>query len=150
RLDRPGQVSLTEGAVCIDGANLLVQAPDRGVTLAAGRCEVRTDGHASGVFVASGVAAIVSSQPAPARGQLAGLMTGYELAPGKWEATPAPRAAARLDWIRDLVSEGETPLVPASSYGGGALVAVDANGQEARLSLRKYHIDVHIEDGFAR
>src|SRR5207302_7623725 len=30
------------------------------------------------------------------------------------------------------------------------LVAVDPYGQEAKLSLRKYHIDVHIEDGFAR
>ena len=27
---------------------------------------------------------------------------------------------------------------------------VDPNGQEARLSLRKYHVDVHIENGFAR
>src|SRR5207245_4126291 len=33
---------------------------------------------------------------------------------------------------------------------GGALVTVDPNGQEMQLSLRKYHIDVHIEDGFAR
>src|SRR5262249_42388978 len=34
--------------------------------------------------------------------------------------------------------------------GGGALVALDPDGQEARLSLRRHHIDVHIEDGFAR
>src|SRR5262249_209911 len=34
--------------------------------------------------------------------------------------------------------------------GGGALIAVDPFGQEVTLSLRKYKIDVHIEDGFAR
>ena len=27
---------------------------------------------------------------------------------------------------------------------------MDPNGQEMRLSMRKYHVDVHIEDGFAR
>src|SRR5262249_11475704 len=55
-----------------------------------------------------------------------------------------------LDWARDLMTEAESPLVPQSNYCGGALVVGDPNGQEAKLSLRKYHIDVHIEDGFAR
>src|SRR5207245_11066947 len=49
-----------------------------------------------------------------------------------------------------LMVESETPLVPGSQYDGGALIAVDSSGQEAKLALRKYHIDVHIEDGFAR
>src|SRR5207237_6472680 len=44
----------------------------------------------------------------------------------------------------------ESPLVPGSAYAGGALLALDPNGQEAKLGLRKYHIDVHVEDGFAR
>ncbi|MGB6041516.1 MAG: VIT and VWA domain-containing protein, partial [Pirellulales bacterium] len=35
-------------------------------------------------------------------------------------------------------------------HAGGSLVVVDPQGQETRLSLRKYHVDVHIEDGFAR
>ena len=48
------------------------------------------------------------------------------------------------------MAAAESPLVPASTYGGGALIAVDANGQEAKLSLREYKVDVHIEDGFAR
>src|SRR5262249_3964112 len=62
----------------------------------------------------------------------------------------AQRASALLDWTRDLMAEAESPLVPASAYGGGALSAVDANGQEAKLSLREFNVDVHIEDGFAR
>ena len=48
------------------------------------------------------------------------------------------------------MAAAESPLVPGSQYAGGALVAVDPNGQEAKLTLRKYHVDVHIEDGFAR
>jgi len=42
------------------------------------------------------------------------------------------------------------PLVAKSEYSGGALVTIDPNGQSSKLSLRNYHIDVHIEDGFAR
>jgi ferric-dicitrate binding protein FerR (iron transport regulator) len=60
------------------------------------------------------------------------------------------RASQPLDWTRDLVVAAEAPLVPASDYAGGALIARDPNGQENRLSLRTFHIDVHIEDGFAR
>src|SRR5262249_56146747 len=55
-----------------------------------------------------------------------------------------------VGWTRDLMAAAETPLVPASQYEGGSLVAVDPEGQEAKLSLRKYHVDVHVEDGFAR
>ena len=61
-----------------------------------------------------------------------------------------PRASTLLLWTRDLMAQAESRLVPASDYGGGALVAIDPNGQEVKLSLRNYHIDVHIEDGFAR
>ena len=62
----------------------------------------------------------------------------------------SPRLSHVLDWTRDLIAANEPALVPASSYEGGALIAVDTNGQEANLSLRKYHVDVHLEDGFAR
>src|SRR5205085_4398860 len=37
-----------------------------------------------------------------------------------------------------------------SNYAGGALVAKTPDGEQVRLSLRKYHVDVHVEDGFAR
>src|SRR5205085_6282874 len=37
-----------------------------------------------------------------------------------------------------------------SNYGGGALVAKTLDGEQVRLSLRNYHVDVYIEDGFAR
>jgi hypothetical protein len=61
-----------------------------------------------------------------------------------------PRMSHLLDWTRDLVASAAPPLVPPSAYVGGALVAADSQGHSAPLTLRKYHIDVHIEDGFAR
>jgi hypothetical protein len=78
------------------------------------------------------------------------ITAGYQVEPDKKETTPAARASHLLDWTRELMAAAESPLVPDSKYGGGALVAVDPYGQEAKLSLRKYHVDVHIEDGFAR
>ena len=63
---------------------------------------------------------------------------------------PAPPISQELDWTAELMRQADTPLVPAPEHEGGALVAIDPNGQEVKLSLRNYHIDVHIEDGFAR
>ncbi|MEJ7591774.1 MAG: VIT domain-containing protein [Planctomycetaceae bacterium] len=71
-------------------------------------------------------------------------------AAGESTFTSAPQASADLEWTRDLMAAATGPLVPKSEYSGGALVTVDPNGQSSKLSLRKYHIDVHIEDGFAR
>jgi ferric-dicitrate binding protein FerR (iron transport regulator)/tetratricopeptide (TPR) repeat protein len=62
----------------------------------------------------------------------------------------APGAAHELGWARDLMVAADVPLVPTGKYDGGALVAVDPYGQEAKLSLVNFHVDVHIEDGFAR
>ena len=64
--------------------------------------------------------------------------------------TTVPSASAQLEWTRDLMAAATGPLVAKSEYSGGALVTVDPNGQSSKLSLRNYHIDVHIEDGFAR
>src|SRR5262249_13609226 len=75
---------------------------------------------------------------------------GQQLAPGDSAPAPAPRASHTLDWTRELMAAAESPPVPASKHAGGALLAIDPNGQQVQLTLRKYHIDVHIEDGFAR
>jgi hypothetical protein len=78
------------------------------------------------------------------------VVAGQLLAPGSNKPQSAPRVSHELDWTRDLMTAAETRLVPEGNYDGGALLAVDPYGQEAKLSLVKYHIDVHIEDGFAR
>lgn len=62
----------------------------------------------------------------------------------------AMRASEHLSWTRDLMNAAAGAIIPASRYAGGAIISVDPNGQEMKLSLRKYHVDVHIEDGFAR
>jgi ferric-dicitrate binding protein FerR (iron transport regulator) len=72
----------------------------------------------------------------------------YDLASKSIDASQ--RASVALDWTRELLIESDTPLVPGSKFSGGSLVAVDPYGQEAKLSLVKYHVDVYIEDGFAR
>jgi hypothetical protein len=78
------------------------------------------------------------------------LVAGHQLVASSDKPMSADRATHLLDWTKDLMAAAELPLVPASQHAGGALVAVDPDGQEAKLSLRKYHVDVHIEDGFAR
>jgi ferric-dicitrate binding protein FerR (iron transport regulator) len=66
------------------------------------------------------------------------------------EVQPAPRASHSLAWLRDVMCAADAELLPANPQAGGALVAIDPNGQEAKLTLRRFHVDVHIEDGFAR
>src|SRR5262249_42165923 len=78
------------------------------------------------------------------------VQAGQQVLPGTNQLRAAPRASYLLDWTRALMVAAESPLVPKSQYPGGALVALDPWGQEARLSLRNYKVDVHIEDGFAR
>lgn len=64
--------------------------------------------------------------------------------------TSAERASEHLLWTRDLMEAASGALVPASDHAGGSIISIDPNGQEMKLSLRKYHVDVHIQDGFAR
>jgi predicted Zn-dependent protease len=78
------------------------------------------------------------------------LHSGQMLAPDGKAPARAARPAQLLHWTQELMAAAEPALVPASQHAGGALVAVDPAGQESKLSLRKYHIDVHVEDGFAR
>ncbi len=125
-----------------DGATFVVHTPQRDVSALGTRFSVRADAEGTGVVVVQG------------KVQVAGLATplqaGQELAPTGTEPAPAPRVSHVLDWTRELIAAAESPLVPCSKHTGGAIVAIDPNGQEAKLSLCKYHIDVYIEDGFAR
>ncbi|MBL8796427.1 MAG: FecR domain-containing protein, partial [Planctomycetia bacterium] len=143
------QLLLERGEVFIDvmpqqsGSQFVVRAGQRDVTALGTKFSVRNDGQGqSGVVVAQGKVK-VSDYAEP-------LTTGQQLVFGNDQATSAVRTSHLLDWTRDLMAASATPLVPDSKYTGGALVAVDTNGQEAKLSLRKYHVDVFIEDGFAR
>ena len=69
------------------------------------------------------------------------------LAPGDLVRRPAPRISHQIAWAREALKSDEW------IDGGGALsglVAIDPSGQESRLELREYTLDVYIEDGVAR
>jgi tetratricopeptide (TPR) repeat protein len=149
-IDSDRQATLSRGSVFLEvaakpasgKATFVVKTPDREVKALGTRFGVQADKDGTEVLVTQGKVE-VSGVDAP-------LEAGQLLSPGGAQATPAPRSSHLLDWTRDLVAAAESPLVPASQYGGGALITVDSSGQEAHLSLRKFHVDVHIEDGFAR
>ncbi len=152
KLDAERRVTLSSGNVFVevaprspDGgepANFIVRTPEREVTALGTRFEVTASDTGTGVLVTQGKVRV--------SGLDGDLGAGQEVAPGALRPTAAPRAAAALAWTRELLCAAEAPLVPPSKYAGGALVVNDASGQPAELSLRKYHIDVHVEDGFAR
>ena len=119
-----------------------VTTPHRVIRATDTKFLVRADAEGTGVAVAQGQVHVSDWD---------GLLSaGQQLAAKADAVTPTPRLSYLLDWTGDLVASATPALVPANAYNGGALVAVDSQGHTAPLTLRKYHIDVHIEDGFAR
>jgi ferric-dicitrate binding protein FerR (iron transport regulator) len=158
RLEKDRRLHLSEGTVFLDvaprppdsdGSTFLVQTPDREVKAFGTKLEVQTTPPGTEVLVTQGRVEVSDSRQ-PLAHKKPSLHSGQRLLPNSLEPTSAPRASHQLDWTRDLMAAAESPLVPGSQFDGGALIAVDALGQEAKLSLRKYHVDVHVEDGFAR
>ncbi len=146
-IDSERQATLSTGNVFLevarnDQAPFVVKTPRREVRALGTRFAVNADPAGTEVLVTQGQVA-VSGLDAP-------LEAGQLLPRDARLPQPAPRTSHLLDWTRDLIAAAESPLVPGSQYTGGALIAVDSAGQEAKLSLRKFHVDVHIEDGFAR
>jgi hypothetical protein len=151
RLDRERELSLAAGEIFLEvappapkvgPAPFLVRADRRTVSALESKFAVQTGDRGPGVVVVQGEVK-VSGLPEV-------ISAGRQLKPGARKPAAAPRTSYLLAWTRDLMAAAQSPLVPASKYSGGSLVAVDPSGQDAVLSLRKYHIDVHIEDGFAR
>jgi ferric-dicitrate binding protein FerR (iron transport regulator)/tetratricopeptide (TPR) repeat protein len=146
-LDADRRVTLHQGEVFVEVAprapeTFVVQTPKRAVTALGTKFVVRADEAGTGVVVTQGKVKVSDWGGV--------LVAGERLPAGATRAEPAPRFSHLLDWARDLLGDAGGRLVPESRHGGGDLVAVDPHGQEARLSLRKYQIDVHVEDGFAR
>ena len=123
-------------------ATFTVETPKRSVSALGTKFAVQAADAGTGVVVTQGKVKVSGVERVVAGGQ--------QLKPGSSDVTAAPRSSHVLDWTRDLMAAAESPLVPKSQHCGGSLIAVDPYGQEANLSLRKYRVDVHIEDGFAR
>ncbi|HYT92315.1 MAG TPA: VIT domain-containing protein, partial [Gemmataceae bacterium] len=147
-LETPRRLSVAAGEVYVEAAArapdalLVVRTPNREVTAQRAHFAVRVEKAETSVTVTRGQAR-VSGLDRP-------LQAGQQLARADAKPSAAPRASHALDWTRELLIAAESPLVPASKHAGGALIARDPDGQEAKISLRKFHVDVHIEDGFAR
>jgi ferric-dicitrate binding protein FerR (iron transport regulator) len=163
RFDDDRQVRLDAGQVFVavsprapdqSGATFTVQAPDKSFTALGTKFAVQADAKGSELLVSQGKVKVKQpgSEITVDHGNV--FQTSDQKPPDGEDAnaavSPAERVTHVLDWTRDLMAATDVALVPASRYEGGALVAYDANGQEAKLSLRKYHVHVHIEDGFAR
>lgn len=125
-----------------DHALFVVETPSREVTALGTRFLVEVTDGLTGVHVTQGKVQVEGvDQP---------VKSGQKLGADSKKPQPAPQASHALDWASELLAAADSPLVPASDYSGGALVVADAVGNEGRLSLTQMHVDVHIEDGFAR
>ena len=145
--DAPRRLTVQAGEVFVEVApdknrKFVINTPEREVVALGTKFSVHAAPGGTGVFVTQG-SVRMSGVEDP-------IVAGERILEGEEIPERAPRAPEPLWWVGDLMQASEVPLVPKSQYGGGAITIIDRNGQEARLSMEKYLIDVHIEDGFAR
>lgn len=126
--------------------SFVVETPDRSVTALGTKFAVSADKEETEVLVTQGRVRVSGAKAVVTGGQVA----AAEDKASEVTINAAPRASQALSWTRDLIAAAETSLVPRSEHDGGSLIVVDPSGQEMKLSLRKFHVDAHIEDGFAR
>jgi hypothetical protein len=145
----PRQVRIEHGEVYVEAAParkgkppFCIKTPSRDVTALGTHFLVKAQAGGTGVLVTQGKVKLSDVAEK--------VQAGQQVHPGARKIEIAPRASMVLGWARELMARAESALVPASKYAGGALVAQGPAGQEIDLVLRRYHIDVHIEDGFAR
>ena len=168
KIETPRKVRVESGEVYVEVVpeNLLagelrtkfvVEAPDRSVTALGTKFAVKAAPKretevlvTQGEVAASGLGASIESGTELVTLADAFASTEAETQPAGLAVQQAPRASEALSWTRELMAASFISIVPASKHRGGSLIVVDTEGQEMRLSLRKFHIDVHIEDGFAR
>jgi hypothetical protein len=129
-----------------DQGPFVVETADRSVTALGTKFAVATGNKETEVLVTQGKVRVSGATAVVTGGQVAAA------ADRNSEVTidVAPRVSQALSWTRELIAAAESSIVPESAHRGGALIVVDPSGQEKKLSLRKFHVDAHIEDGFAR
>ena len=110
------------------------------------------DASAEGLAVAVAQGRVALRGAAGGEVELAPGEVGHVAPHGLPQAGASPRLSHVVSWLRELYGTGTAPLVTVENKrpGFGDLVALDPQGQEARLSVRRLHVDVHVEDGVAR
>ncbi|MBC7822231.1 MAG: FecR domain-containing protein, partial [Planctomycetaceae bacterium] len=125
----------------------VVETPHRTVTALGTKFVVKAHDRATNVVVTQGKVRVSGVEEAVSAGQeLIADLTESNSA----ELRPAKRSAYVVEWVKDLMAAAGSIVVPTSEHAGGTVTVVDPQGQEMKLSLRKFHVDVHIEEGFAR
>lgn len=125
----------------------VVETPQRSVTALGTKFVVKAEGQATNVIVTQGKVQVSGvDQIIPAGQELIADLNDSHSA----QIQPARRSAFVVEWVKDLMAAAGAALVPFSEHSGGSVTVVDPEGQAMKLSLRKFHVDVHIEDGFAR
>jgi Tfp pilus assembly protein PilF len=152
-VDAERRITLDRGEIFLDvttaadanGDTFVVNTPRRDIVALGTKFSVNVSEFGTGVVVTQGKVQVTGIDRALEAGQ----QLAARDADGR-RVAPVPRASHVLQWTRELMVSTESPLVPGSEFRGGALLAIDFDGQQSKLSLRKYHVDVHIENGFAR
>ena len=147
------RVNLLAGEVFVEvvpannAERFVVETPQRTVTALGTKFVVKAHDRATNVVVTQGKVRVSGVEDAITAGQeLIADLTESKSA----ERRPAKRSAYVVEWIKDLMAAAGSIVVPTSEHAGGTVTVVDPQGQEMKRSLRKLHVDVHIEDGFAR
>ena len=150
---RDRRVKLLAGEVFVEvvpsesSERFVVETPQRTVTALGTKFVVKAQERATNVVVTQGTVRVSGVENAITAGQeLIADLTESKSA----ELRPAKRSAYVVEWVKDLMAVTGSIVVPTSQHAGGSVTVVDPQGQEMKLSLRKFHLDVHIEDGFAR
>ena len=147
------RVKLLAGEVFVEvvpfesAERFVVETPHRTVTALGTKFVVKAHDRATNVVVTQGKVRVSGVEEAVSAGQeLIADLTESNSA----ELRPAKRSAYVVEWVKDLMAAAGSIVVPTSKHVGGTVTVVDPQGQEMKLSLRKFHVDVHIEEGFAR
>ena len=153
-IDGTRTLTLKRGQVYVEVAadpnlKFVVKTSKRDVTALGTKFAVQVADSNSAVLVTQGKVKVSGVESEVRAGQQLSF-NDQETEASQPKVTSAARASHLLSWTKQLMAAAESPLVPGSKHAGGSLIAVDPHGQEAKLSLRKYHVDVHIQDGFAR
>lgn len=125
----------------------VVETASRQITALGTKFVVKAEGQSTNVVVTQGKVQVSGVAQVIAAGQelIADLTESKSV-----ELRPARRSAYVVEWVKDLMAAASSVIVPTSDHSGGTITVIDPQGQEMKLSLRKFHVDVHIEDGFAR
>ena len=125
----------------------VVETSKRQVTALGTKFVVKAAGEATNVVVMQGKVQVSGVKDV--------IEAGHELIADQTDSNsvelrPARRSAYVVEWVKDLMAAAGALVVPTSEHAGGTITVVDPQGQSIKLSLRRFHVDVHIEDGFAR